>query len=196
MTNAYENKTQFTTGEVANFCGVTLRTVINWIKSGKLDAYQLPGTRKDNRVTRDSLIAFMEQNGLPLPNELSEKKSSPVALIVDDDINMTKSIERILRQLRYETVLAADGFEAGLCFAKNTPTLMTLDLQMPRLDGFTVLEKLKEDNSCYICVISGMEQTQLEKAKNIRANAALQKPFETTDLVNIAEIAKQFVKTK
>ena len=183
-------KENFTTGEVAKFCGVTLRTVINWIKAGRITAYQLPGTRGDNRIPRDHLIEFMQSNRFPIPRELNlkeEKVDKPVALIVDDDANMAKSIERVLRRKGFETYYAADGFDAGLLFAEHSPKLLTLDLQMPRFDGFTVLEKLKHDKTCFICVISGMEQTFLNKAVSIRANAALQKPFDNSDLENIIE---------
>ncbi len=186
-----ETKDHFTTGEVAKFCGVTLRTVINWIKAGRLDAYQLPGTRGDNRIRRQQLLAFMQQNQLPIPNELLENsneiKAKPMALVVDDDLNMAKSIQRVLHKSGFATHYAADGFDAGLMFSEYSPKLLTLDLQMPRFDGFSVLEKLKDDDTCFICVISGMGQQHLDRAVSMRANAALQKPFENLELEKIVK---------
>ena len=61
-------KRSFTTGEVAYFCGVSFRTVIQWIKRGHLNAYQLPG-RGDNRIGVGDLLNFMEEYGMPIPEE-------------------------------------------------------------------------------------------------------------------------------
>ena len=189
MTISSKQKQQFTTGEVATLCGVTLRTVINWIKAGRLEAYQLPGTRGDNRVPRAALVHFFEQNSIPKPPELSDTDSDgqASALIVDDDKSMSNAIERVLRRCGYKIFTAADGFQAGQIYAVEKPIFMTLDLQMPRTDGFKVLESLKDDANCFICVISGMGRGNLDLAKNIRANEALEKPFDNETLESLAK---------
>ena len=58
-------KDVFTTGDIARICRVSPKTVFKWIVSGLLDGYRLPGS-KDWRVTRDSLLRFLEENGMPL----------------------------------------------------------------------------------------------------------------------------------
>lgn len=191
-------KTHYSTGEVANFCGVTLRTVINWIKAGKIAAFQLPGTRGDNRITLEALTGFMEANHIPLPPELRSgttqaegvsrlhKNHKPTALIVDDDPAIASAILRVIRPVGYRILKAQDGFEAGMLFGQHKPTFMTLDLQMPKLDGFSVLEQLKEDKDTFICVISGMGQDYLDRATAMRADAALTKPFDQEALIGIA----------
>jgi excisionase family DNA binding protein len=55
----------FTTSEVAKICQVSERTVAKWLDMGLLKGYRLPGSR-DRRVTRDSLVRFFEENGIPL----------------------------------------------------------------------------------------------------------------------------------
>lgn len=62
-------KRAFTTGEIANYCGVNFRTVIRWIKRGHLNAYQLPG-RGDNRIALEELVDFLERYNMPVPPEL------------------------------------------------------------------------------------------------------------------------------
>ena len=181
-------KTHFSTGEVAKFCGVTLRTVINWIKAGRLAAFQLPGTRGDNRITKDELIRFINANQIPMPLALSESESrKPAALIVDDEPSFARAIERILRRAGYETFIALDGFEAGRLFVAHKPRLFTLDLQMPHMDGFSVLEKMRDEQDCFICVISGLPEEKLAQAKAVRADEALTKPFDSAKLMQIAE---------
>ena len=55
----------FRTGEIAVICRVAPRTVFNWLDSGLLEGYRLPRSR-DWRVTRESLVRFLEENGMPI----------------------------------------------------------------------------------------------------------------------------------
>ena len=48
-----------TSGEIASYCDVNLRTVIRWIESGKLKGFKLPG-RGNNRVLVEDFVAFPE----------------------------------------------------------------------------------------------------------------------------------------
>lgn len=62
-------KKAFTSGDVADACGVSYRTAQKWIDAGILRGYRLPGS-KDRRVPREELVRFMRENGMPLPSEL------------------------------------------------------------------------------------------------------------------------------
>lgn len=186
----------YTTGEVASLCGVTLRTVINWIKKGWLIAHQLPGSRGDNRIRHDHLIIFMTNHKLPIPEVLIGSSlvshlhgglSSGGILVVDDDMPMAKAIVRCLRPLGKNITIAQDGFEAGLHYGLLQPNLMTLDLQMPKFDGFAVLKALQGKKIGKVLVISAMEDYQLEQALGLGADAVLAKPFDSTELIAIAE---------
>jgi len=175
-----------TTGEAAQYCGVTLRTIINWIKADKLNAHQLPGTRKDNRISPDDLIAFMHRNKLPVPTELfaMSKPNNTTVLIVDDDEYMARAIKRCLTETQWHAHIALDGFEAGRMYEKLQPDVMTLDLQMPRLNGFELLEQLSERKKTRILVISAMEDHHLKQAVSLGADAVIRKPFENEQLLD------------
>jgi len=191
---------QFTTGEVASLCGVTLRTVINWINRGLLHAYKLPGRRRDNRIPRAELIAFMVKNQLPLPDflrdvdnvggarseALARVPSGQQVLVVDDDMSMAKSIARVVRSIGADVTVATGGFEAGRLYSSLSPALMTLDLQMPKMDGFEVLEALKGRVQGRVLVISAMQDSDLARAKLLGADATLSKPFERGALTALA----------
>ena len=179
------NKKTFSSGEVAKICGVTLRTVLNWIAKGWLQAYQLPGTRKDNRITSEHLLVFMKEHQMPIPEELAVVNRR--VLVVDDEIAMAKSIGRILRQKGFDVNYAHDGFSAGQMYEKMQPTLITLDLQMPGLNGFEVLEKMEKTKLVKIIVISGLDRKALNSTLNIGADAVLEKPFEITELESIID---------
>ncbi|VUD64253.1 Response regulator MprA [Thalassocella blandensis] len=188
-------KPYFTTGEVANYCGVTLRTVINWIKQGRLPAHQLPGTRKDNRISRQDLCSFMQLNGLPLPPDLDQSEAEPPlqavqdtktkiqALVVDDDVSMAKAIGRVLRSAGMQVLFAHDGFEAGRMYEKHQPALITLDLNMPKMDGFAVLDALRDRQGSKILVLSALGDTYMQQALDKKADAVMSKPFDNEVLL-------------
>lgn len=165
-----------TTGQAAKLCGVSVRTIINWINQGKLKSHKLPGNRGDNRILYSDLYAFLKVTNLPIPEELEPKKD--IAVVVDDDEGMARGIARQLKSLGYVTGLAHNGFDAGIAYATLKPTLLTLDLQMPRMDGFQLLRQLKSRETCKIMVISGMAPEALDKALRLGADAVLPKPYD------------------
>ncbi len=166
------------TGEVADYCGVTLRTVLNWIQKGQLKAHQLPGRRRDNRVAPKDLLAFMERNGIPVPNELrAVLPGKPSVVIVDDEPQMQRAIARVAHRAGLEPLIAANGFEAGRLCEKHEPSVMTLDLQMPGLNGFALLGHLGKNRSFSIIVVSGLPEHDLQRALSLGADYVLAKPF-------------------
>ncbi len=74
-----------------------------------------------------------------------EKAVGRVALIVDDDDDARDLLERLALRMSYDTVVAADGAEALEKARSVRPDLILLDLHMPVMDGWTVLEKLRAD---------------------------------------------------
>lgn len=176
-------KRTLTTGEIAKYCGVNFRTVLRWIERGHLKAYQLPG-RGDNRVAVADFLAFLKQEEMPIPREF--QRDAHRVLIVDDEPSMAKAIQRALRRSGFETEIAADGFRAGALLETFSPTVMTLDLKMPGLGGFDVLKFVRENvalKDIKILVVSGMQEKDLERARQEGADDILPKPFQNDVLV-------------
>jgi two-component system response regulator VicR len=175
----------FTTGEVAKFIGVNFRTVIRWIDRGELEGYKLPG-RGDHRVTRTNLVSFLNRHDIPIPEELQEPTRR--VLVVDDDIPMAKAIARVLKRAGWEVRMAHDGFEAGMELAEFKPSLLCLDLRMPYMDGFKVLQLTRQKFDMQILkvlVISAQGESDLKKALEYGANHYLTKPFDNEALIDV-----------
>ena len=81
-----------TSGEIAQYCDVNLRTVIRWLESGKLKGFKLPG-RGNNRVLVSDFIEFLERHEMPIPEAL-KPEASPLILIVDDEMPVAKLLMR------------------------------------------------------------------------------------------------------
>ncbi|AXR07897.1 response regulator [Salinimonas sediminis] len=177
-----------TSGEIATYCDVNLRTVIRWIESGKLKGFKLPG-RGNNRVLEEDFLAFLEQHDMPIPEPL-KNKASPSILIVDDELPVAKSIQRVARRAGFDPLIATGGFQAGVMLSQHNPTLMTLDLSMPGMDGYSVIQFTREQaryKQLKIIVISALDATSLERALQMGADAVLAKPFSNHALTEILE---------
>lgn len=62
----------FTTGDIADFCGVSVNTVQNWIEDKELKAFELPSS-KWKRIYPQDLVTFMKKHGFKIPAQVSEK---------------------------------------------------------------------------------------------------------------------------
>jgi len=66
-------------------------------------------------------------------------------LVVDDDPQVVDIVRQVLEGEPYEVEAAGDGQEALEAIARQRPDVILLDLLMPRMDGFTVIEHLRQD---------------------------------------------------
>lgn len=174
-----------TTGEIGRHCGVHLRTVLRWIEQGRLKSFKLPGTRGDNRVLLADFIHFLGENKLPVPEEFRQETRR--VLVVDDERNMAAAIQRTLRRSGFEVQVALDGLQAGVLLQSFMPTVMTLDLKMPGLDGHQVLRFIRqrpELASVRVLVVSAMPRDELERARANGADDVLEKPFSPQELID------------
>lgn len=176
-------------GEIAAYCDVHHRTVSRWIANGQLKGHKLPG-RGNYRVQLDDFLAFLEKQKMPMPKDLISEVPSSMAkiVIIDDEPAFRAAIKRALYGNNYDITLANDGFQAGVKLMQLKPDLITLDLDMPGLNGFEVLNFIKqvpEFAQLKVVVISGLPEADLEKAKAHGADAVLAKPFENSTLNNV-----------
>ena len=88
-------------------------------------------------------------------------------LVVDDEASVRELVRRALADDRYQLREAADGEEAVALIRVKPPDAVVLDLVMPRLDGFGVLEQMHDDPSTReipVVVLTGKELSEDERA--------------------------------
>lgn len=76
---------------------------------------------------------------------VSTPRGKAVILIADDRPSSRELLRTVLERTGYEVIEAEDGEEAVSRARSRRPDLILLDLQMPRLDGYGVLEQLRRD---------------------------------------------------
>ncbi|MDO9558683.1 MAG: sigma-54 dependent transcriptional regulator, partial [Syntrophales bacterium] len=70
----------------------------------------------------------------------------PKILVIDDDVSISETLELYLTEEGYDVVTAPTGTEGLNRFVKHSPEVVILDIRLPDIDGFTVLEDLREEN--------------------------------------------------
>ena len=110
-------------------------------------------------------------------------------LIADDDPDFLKLLDTTLRQKGYETILCSNGADTVAQASKKRPSLILLDIKMPVIDGYTVLQILKaneETRDIPVVVMTGVESEMKEgggKVLALGASQFLTKPFSLDYLV-------------
>ncbi|EHP85781.1 response regulator [Methanotorris formicicus] len=114
----------------------------------------------------------------------------PKILVIEDEEDILNLIKIILEIQGYEVLTACDGFEA-LERMKENPDLIILDIMMPEIDGWEVLDKIrKNENWKPIPVIVFTANTHIENLKKVhekRVNDIIVKPFEKKELLEKIE---------
>ncbi len=89
-----------------------------------------------------------------------------------------------LERLGFETFVATNGEQALDLLMKENPAIMTLDIRMPGLNGYEVLQKAKRRHpELFIIVVTGIDVPNMEEMlEHSGAHALLQKPIDLRKL--------------
>jgi len=167
--------------KASQYCNVSPKTIINWIESGHIPAYKTVGGHR--RIKQTDLIAFMNKQGIPVPEGGEPVDVRKRILVVDDDPIIVETIVQSLEEDEhdYEVVSASDGFEAGLQVNHFRPHLMILDIMMPDIKGYEVCRKIKNDErtkDTQIIVLSAyLDDEKFKKMKEYGADVCFSKPL-------------------
>jgi DNA-binding response OmpR family regulator len=115
--------------------------------------------------------------------------SNKKILIVDDDPDVRLGLHIRLKANHYDVFFAADGLTGISETKKHQPDLIVLDLGLPAGDGFTVLERLRANDSFAlipVIVVSARDRhANEERALKAGARAFLQKPVDNAELLGV-----------
>ncbi|HLG76955.1 MAG TPA: response regulator, partial [Ktedonobacteraceae bacterium] len=81
-------------------------------------------------------------------------------LTADDDSQLLRLIARNLQFEDYEVLTASDGKQALELIEMHAPDVVLLDVMMPRMDGFTVCQRVREFSSVPIIIVTARGQDQ------------------------------------
>ena len=110
-------------------------------------------------------------------------------LIVDDEPNLLRAVDAVLRNEGFETSTARGGREALLSVAQNIPDLIVSDVRMPGMDGYTLARRLRSSpNYAHIPIVFLSAKDEMrDRIEGFRSgvDVYLTKPFEPDELVAV-----------
>ena len=106
-------------------------------------------------------------------------------LVAEDETSLNDLLQDALRMNGYETISAKHGLEALRLIREQKPDLVILDINMPQLDGFGVIEKLRnENNSVPVIVLTARDQKDDKSIGfGLGADDFVTKPFGLEELL-------------
>jgi len=117
----------------------------------------------------------------------NEDQQAAQVLIVDDNVQNLELLQAYLEELDVETIPANDGPEALELVSKQKPDLILLDIMMPRMSGFEVCKRLKNDpktrNIPIIMVTALNEFGDIERGIDSGTDDFVSKPVNKLELL-------------
>ena len=117
---------------------------------------------------------------------MSTAATQPVkVLIVDDEAGVRELLKDALKLAGFETLAVSDGMSALTALRSYTPEIMIIDINMPLMDGFELVERLRKNgNSVPVRMLSARaDRVDITRGLTIGADDYVVKPFGLEELV-------------
>ncbi len=131
-------------------------------------------------ATANELLSCKNVQNQSLPTSLFMR---PRILVVDDDAAIRASLGKVLEEAGYAAVMACDGAEAVGCIAREQFALLILDLDLPMISGWEILELVNTEHPFLpVLVLTGCYD-QCEPGATATADVVLEKPPDVVRLL-------------
>lgn len=115
----------------------------------------------------------------------------PRILVADDDQSIRQLVCTIVKREKFDVDCVADGFEAIEKLKEHEYAVILLDLMMPRVDGFGVIEYLKANTPLHkpiVLVVSAYADQKFKQVDATVVAGVLRKPFEVAELGSLIRL--------
>ncbi len=105
------------------------------------------------------------------------------AVVIEDDEDVRNLLSAVLQQSGFDVHSGSTGREGVLTVRRNRPTVVTLDVGLPDIDGFEVLRRIREFSDCYVIMLTARaDELDTLMALQSGADDFLTKPFRPREL--------------
>jgi DNA-binding response OmpR family regulator len=113
-------------------------------------------------------------------------RTGATVLVADDDSDVLALVVRRLERAGYHVITAHDGAEALQLAQDNLPDLAVLDIMMPKLTGYDVTQRLREDPTTeripIILLTARVQEVDVNRGFSVGADDYIKKPFSPQEL--------------
>ena len=159
---------------------------------GRIPIYAGATIRADGKVVLliDLVGISYYESFISIPElNVNITQTIPNVMVVDDSLTVRKSAERDITALGINAVLAKDGLDAQIQLKQEVPDMILLDIEMPQMDGFELLEWLKSEKALkdvpVVMISSRATEKHINKATKLGCTAFLGKPYLLESLIEV-----------
>jgi chemosensory pili system protein ChpA (sensor histidine kinase/response regulator) len=122
-----------------------------------------------------------------VPKSAVQQAERPLVMIVDDSLTVRRITSRLLTREGYEVLTARDGVDALELLQTETPDVILLDIEMPRMDGFEFTRTIKGNPTSaripIVMITSRTAEKHRNHARELGVDLYLGKPFQEEELL-------------
>ena len=111
----------------------------------------------------------------------------PHVLIIEDEAGLLEILDLNFRSAGYQTSTATDGVTAWQRYEQERPDLLVLDLNLPKISGFRLLELVRSESELPILILTAYDFAEAEEVARHRPDAFIKKPFDVQELIQVAD---------
>ena len=112
-------------------------------------------------------------------------KKGPTILVADDEESLLKLLKLSFGLEGFDVVTANDGLAAQEAFEGNQPDAAVLDIGMPGIDGFGVLQFIRQRSNIPVILLTARDEPSYQRrALDAGADGYMTKPFDRVELVD------------
>lgn len=157
------------TTQAAKMLGISVGTVQQLVENGKLQAWKTSGGHR--RILLQSVEALLASPAAVSQNLPAKIAKQLAVYIVEDDAVLLKGYQKLIEKTQLPITLALfdNGLDAMLQIGSSFPDVLVLDLEVPFIDGFEMLNRLQNiatNKTKHILVITGLTEAEISQ-KNL-----------------------------
>jgi two-component system, OmpR family, response regulator len=114
---------------------------------------------------------------------MAERDTRRVAVVIEDDDDIRNLLETVLTQGGFEVVARSNGLDGIEAVRSFNPTVTTLDVNMPGIDGFETAKRIRTFSSTYIVMLTALDE-EIDTLQGLESGADdyITKPFRPREL--------------
>jgi len=151
-------------------------------------------------ILADGSVALILDLGGLVRSDAARRRPQPIArkqdtrtfvLVVDDSITVRRVTQRLLERNGMRVITAKDGIDAEALLQEHTPDIILLDIEMPRMDGYELASRIRNDDRMaripIVMITSRTGEKHRAKAIELGIDDYLGKPYQESQLLDAIE---------